>query len=96
MRSGAALFLAGVFLLPATTGAETEGGSALAYCQALSKVYLRYIGADETYGKRKYARRSNLDAKVALAQCRQGDATDAIPVLERELINNGFRLPPRG
>ena len=96
MRSGVALFLAGLVLLPASVSAETPNGSALAYCHALSNVYLRYIGADETYGERKYAVRSNLDAQVAVAKCRQGDAAAAIPVLEHALTANGFTLPPHG
>ena len=67
----------------------------VAYCQALSALYVRYIGHDWQYGN--YARwRANNDAQVAVAKCQQGDTAFAIPVLERELLNNKFTLPSRG
>ena len=89
--------LAALVLWPAIAGSQSANPSSeLKYCQALSDIYLRYIGYDETYGERIYAARTNLDARVALTKCRQGDAAAAIPVLERELTNNHFSLPPRG
>jgi hypothetical protein len=60
----------------------------------LSSIYVRYIGWDWNYGE--YARqRANNDAQVAMTQCETNSAA-AIPVLERELKNNRFTLPPRG
>jgi hypothetical protein len=58
-------------------------------------VYVRYIGHDWQYGDRQLTMANN-DAQVALAQCEQGNATAAIPVLERELVKNKFTLPRRG
>ena len=67
----------------------------LAYCRALSAIYVRYIGHDLQYGD--YARRrANNDAQVAVTKCEQGDAASAIPILERELTTNKFTLPTRG
>jgi hypothetical protein len=69
-------------------------GPDVAYCQTLANTYARYIGHDWNYGE--YARlRANNDAQVAMTQCETNPAF-AIPVLERELKNNRFTLPPRG
>ena len=69
-------------------------GPDVTYCQTLANTYARYIGHDWNYGE--YARRrANNDAQVAMTQCETNPAS-AIPVLERELKNNHFTLPPRG
>jgi hypothetical protein len=69
-------------------------GPDVAYCQTLANTYARYIGHDWNYGE--YARlRANNDAQVAMTQC-ETNPSFAIPVLERELKNNRFTLPPRG
>ena len=86
--------IAGVSLLPAVASAQTPAAD-LAYCRALSDIYVRYIGHDFQYGN--YARRrANNDAQVAVAKCEQGETAFAIPVLERELIANRFSLRARG
>jgi hypothetical protein len=95
MRLGAKLIaVAGLSLWPALSSAQSSSGD-LAYCRALSDVYVRYIGHDWQYGDRQLTMANN-DAQVALAQCEQGNATAAIPVLERELVKNKFTLPRRG
>ena len=95
MKLGTMLIaVAGVSLLPTVASAQTPAAD-LAYCRALSDIYVRYIGWDFQYGN--YSRkRANNDAQVAVAKCQQGDAASAIPVLERELIANRFSLPARG
>ena len=95
MRLGAKLItVAGLSLLPAMSSAQTTGGD-LAYCRALSTIYVRYIGHDWQYGDKQLLQANN-DAQVAVAQCEQGNAVAAIPVLERELVKNKFTLPARG
>jgi hypothetical protein len=95
MRPGATLIaVASVALVPAVIAAQPTGGD-LAYCRALSQIYVRYIGHDWQYGNQQMFIANN-DAQVAVAKCEQGDAAGAIPVLERELRNNKFTLPPRG
>jgi hypothetical protein len=91
MRSG---FLLLAVLIPATAAAQPSAGDA-AYCNRLADVYDRYIGRDEFSPSRAFGR-SSLDGDVASAQCRQGKAEQAIPVLERVLRGNGYSLPPRG
>jgi hypothetical protein len=96
MRLGAKLIaVAGLSLLPAISSAQTTTSGDLAYCRALSQVYVRYIGHDWQYGDKQLLQANN-DAQVALAQCEQGNAAPSIPVLERELIKNKFSLPARG
>jgi hypothetical protein len=63
------------------------------YCEALSDLYMRYVGNPET--EPRNIRRNDADAEKALAQCRHGDAAASIPVLERKLIDNRITLPPR-
>ncbi len=95
MRVGARLIaVAGLSLWPAIASAQTTSGD-LAYCRALSNIYVRYIGHDWQYGDHQLLLANN-NAQVALAKCEQGDAAGAIPVLERELIKNKFTLPARG
>ncbi len=103
MQFGARLaVVAGLSLLPAIWYAQSysqpayprTAGQDVAYCQALSNVYVRYIGHDWQYGN--YARWcANNDAQVALTQC-QTKTASAIPVLERELLANKLTLPVRG
>jgi hypothetical protein len=79
------------------TGQVQETGQTpadVAYCQKLATAYEYYIGRSE-WSARDDVRRGNLDAQVAASRCRSGTA-DSIRVLERELRNNGFALPPRG
>ena len=95
MKCGAKLIVAaGLALSPAVTSAQPVDRE-VAYCHALSQVYVRYIGHDWQYGDHQLLQANN-DAQVALAKCDQGDPAGAIPVLERELIKNKFTLPPRG
>jgi hypothetical protein len=73
----------------------SAAGPDVAYCQALSNLYARYIGHDWQYGN--YSRkRANNDAQVAMTQCQRGETASAIPVLERELRANKITLPTRG
>jgi hypothetical protein len=80
--------------VPTGSSAQAPSGD-LAYCRALSTLYIRYVGHNWQYGDHQMLQANN-DAQVALAKCEQGDPAGAIPVLERELIKNGFTLPARG
>ena len=63
------------------------------YCEALSDLYMRYVGNPET--EPRNVRRNDADAEKALAQCRHGDAAASIPVLKRKLTDNRITLPQR-
>jgi hypothetical protein len=92
---GRLMTLASVVALPIAASAQTGSLSDLAYCQALSETYVRYVGQDERGAYRAPSLRGTLDGQVAVAKCRQGDAAAAIPVLERVLTDNKFPFPAR-
>ena len=79
--------------LPLAAKAET-GAADRRYCAQLSELYVRYVGRSEAGPKAPV--RPDVNAGVALAKCKEGDAATAIPILERKLVNAGFTLPPRG
>jgi hypothetical protein len=82
-----ALFLASPVQAQGRTSPEQR------YCEALSDLYMRYVGNPETQPRN--IRRNDADAENALAQCRQGDWGASIPVLERKLVDNRITLPRR-
>jgi len=83
--------LLAALLLPATAFAQSPD---VTYCNRMADLYERYIGRNELSSNRSFSRGSEGD--VAAAQCRQGRPQQAIPVLERVLLSNGFTLPPKG
>ena len=83
-----------VFLLAASSAhAQRRSSPEQQYCEALSDLYMRYVGNPET--QPRSVRRNDADAENALAQCRHGDAAGSIPVLERKLADNRITLPQR-
>jgi hypothetical protein len=96
-RFGKLLTVAVGLAVPATAAfADPASRSDQAYCSALSETYVRYIGHDEDYAHRRGYLRGSLDGQVAVAQCKQGNAAAAIPVLEKKLTDQKFTLPARG
>jgi len=57
-----------------------------AYCTELSSLYRRYV-------QNSPGRQYDVDASVALENCRKGNTAAAIPVLEKKLRDSGFSLP---
>ena len=57
-----------------------------AYCAELSSLYRRYV-------QNSPGRQFDVDASVALDNCRKGNTAAAIPVLEKKLRESGFSLP---
>ena len=85
-----------LFLVAAASPACTQGRAPSPerrYCQALSDLYMRYVGNPET--EPRGVRRNDADAENALAQCRHGDPAASIRVLERKLTDNRIALPQR-
>ena len=82
------------FLLTAPAYAQGRQSSPeQQYCEALSDLYMRYVGNPETEPRK--VRRNDAEAEKALSQCRQGDTAASIPVLERKLVDNRITLPQR-
>ena len=74
--------------LPMTAVAQ---GADAAYCDALIRDYYRYViklGSHPNTG--------SLDGNVAVEQCRAGNTSAGIPVLEQKLRGAGVELPSRG
>ena len=83
-----ALPVAGALAQPASQADQ-------AYCKALSDTYTRYIGHDE-YDPQRLRRRGLLATDLAVIQCKEGNVSAAIPVLEKKLTDEKFTLPARG
>lgn len=81
------------FLLASSAHAQGRVSPEQRYCEALSDLYMRYVGNPETEPRK--IRRNDAEAEKALSQCRQGDAVASIPVLERKLTDNRITLPQR-
>jgi hypothetical protein len=68
----------------ATASHAQSSRSDQAYCMELSQIFFGKGGNE----------RSN-DTAIAIAQCQEGNAKVAIPVLERRARDEGYTLPPR-
>ncbi|HEY4166584.1 MAG TPA: hypothetical protein VGM96_07395 [Reyranella sp.] len=89
MKRLAAVVIA--FLLASPVCAQGRMSPEQQYCEALSELYMRYVGNPETQPRN--VRRNDAEAEKALAQCRHGDWAASIPVLERKLTDNRITLP---
>jgi hypothetical protein len=68
-----------------------------AYCQSLVNLYTTYAGnvGGSLGGNTRGGPPADLDDKVAIAQCQEGNPEPAIPVLEQKLRDNRIAVPPR-
>lgn len=92
MRIIASIVLAlGIVAAPAWAQAPSQAPSAdLARCENLYALYARY---SNTGGEsRSGSALSALEASSALADCRRGNTQAGIPVLERMLRAQGFKI----
>ena len=81
-----------------TQSATTARPGDAAYCQSLVDTYTTYVGSvGGSLGGNTTTRgaRADLDAKVAIAQCQEGNTGPAIPVLEQKLRDARVDVPPR-
>lgn len=95
----------GLILLSLLAGActQTAGGpppgmtaaQAAAYCTKLSWAYGEYVasGMGDSAGDDDDTD-ADLKARVAIAQCHEGQTGAAIPVLQQELRRNKVPVPP--
>jgi hypothetical protein len=85
----------------ATGGAERPVTPAppgdLAYCWVLINQYTTYVGSvgGSLGGTSNDGAPADLEAKVAIAQCQEGNTAPAIPVLEQKLRDAKVAVPPR-
>lgn len=99
MSRTSVLLIALVALSPAAEAQQKPFGgyptADMQYCAALSDLYIRYVGRSEAGPRTPVT--PDVVGGVALAQCKQeSTVAQAIPVLERKLLNAKFTLPPRG
>ncbi|MCC8431028.1 hypothetical protein [Reyranella aquatilis] len=97
--------LGGLVLLPLMAAActQTAGGpppgmtvaQAAAYCSKLSWAYGEYVasGLGDTAGDDDNTN-ADINARLAIAQCHEGQTGAAIPVLQQELRRNKVPVPP--
>lgn len=97
--------LAGLALAPLLAAActQTAGGpppgmtanQAAAYCTKLSWAYGEYVasGMGDSAGDNDDTD-ADITARVAIAQCHEGQTGAAIPVLQQELRRNKVPVPP--
>jgi hypothetical protein len=78
------LFMVLVLAIPVVLFAASDSDKA--YCEELSVLYRRYI--EDARG-----RRFDVEANVAMEDCKKGNTAAAIPVLEKKLRQSGFSLP---
>ncbi len=86
LLSAAAPLVAGLCI--ATSSYAQTPTSDEAYCRRLVNDY-NFSGMGRGFSPQ------GLDTAVAIAQCREGHARSAIPVLEERLHDAGFDVPPR-
>lgn len=71
---------------------------AAAYCTKLTDTYSEYVASIGAYlgGNATGGAQPDIDARVAIAQCQDGNTAAGIPVLERELRTYKVAVPPAG
>jgi len=97
---GAALALA----IGACTQATTSGSpppnlstpQAAAYCNTLTQTYAEYVGTigANLGGTFTGGEGADIDARVAIAQCQEGNTAAGIPVLQQKLRDARVAVPP--
>jgi hypothetical protein len=67
-----------------------------AYCSKLSQTYAEYVGTVGGYlgGVTTGGEAADLDARVAISQCQDGDYASGIPVLQQKLRDARVTVPP--
>ena len=67
-----------------------------AYCSKLSQTYGEYVGTFGGYlgGDSRGGEAADLDARVAIANCQDGNYAAGIPVLQQKLRDAKVAVPP--
>ncbi|MBY0323230.1 MAG: hypothetical protein K2X72_31215 [Reyranella sp.] len=69
---------------------------AAAYCSTLGNTYAEYVGTVGAYlgSPVRGGAPADLDARVAIANCQDGNYAAGIPVLQEKLRDNRVTVPP--
>jgi hypothetical protein len=67
-----------------------------AYCSKLAQTYGEYVGSFGGYlgGDSRGGEAADLDARVAIANCQDGNYASGIPVLQQKLRDARVTVPP--
>jgi hypothetical protein len=83
-------------LQPAVAPSGMTAAQGAAYCSKLAQTYAEYVGTVGGYlgGSTTGGQAADLDARVAIAQCQDGNYASGIPVLQRKLRDARVAVPP--
>jgi hypothetical protein len=95
--TASASLLAAACTTPGSVPVKPAQPGDLAYCQKLVAQYTTYVGSvgGTLGGNSDRGAPADLDAKVAIAQCQEGNTGPAIPVLEQKLRDAKVAVPAR-
>ena len=87
---------AGSGLQPAVAPPGMTAAQGAAYCSKLAQTYAEYIGTVGGYlgGSTTGGQAADLDARVAIAQCQDGNYASGIPALQQKLRDARVTVPP--
>jgi len=87
---------AGAGLQPAVLPPGMTPAQGAAYCSRLAQTYAEYVGTVGGYlgGATTGGEAADLDARVAIANCQDGNYASGIPVLQQKLRDARVAVPP--
>ena len=88
--------MAGTGAQPAVPPPGLTTAQAAAYCSKLGQTYAEYVGSVGGYlgGDFRGGESADLDARVAIANCQDGNYASGIPVLQQKLRDARVTVPP--
>jgi hypothetical protein len=88
--------MAGTGSQPAVPPPGMTVAQAAAYCTKLGNTYAEYVGTVGAYlgSAVRGGEPADLDARVAIANCQDGNYAAGIPVLQEKLRDNRVTVPP--
>ena len=87
--------MAGTGAQPAVPPPGMTAAQGAAYCTRLATTYAEYVGTVGGYlgGATNGGEAADLDARVAIAQCQDGNYASGIPVLQQKLRDAKVTVP---
>lgn len=87
---------AGSGLQTAVAPAGMTPAQGAAYCSTLAQTYAEYVGSVPSWlgGSFSGGEAADLDARVAIAQCQDGNYAGGIPTLQQKLRDARAPVPP--
>jgi hypothetical protein len=87
---------AGSGLQTAVAPAGMTPAQGAAYCSTLAQTYAEYVGSVPSWlgGNFRGGEAADLDARVAIAQCQDGNYAGGIPTLQQKLRDARVPVPP--